>query len=532
MSTVYQAFVETAGAAPDASFLCGPPRDDAARVDVTFGEAAAEVERCRRVYAAAGYGHGHRVAILLGSDPRFVFHFLALNALGAAVVPVNPDNRHNDLVYLLGHSEADLVVALGERVADLSAAAAEVERPPAVIDEARFGEELPPARVPAPLAEEPGPGTICSLLYTSGTTGEPKGCLLGNECHLTAGAWYRDMGGVLTMHEGADRFYNPTPFHHVNNLVVTLSCVILTRNCLILVDRFSPARWWADIVASRATIMHYVGIIPALLMNLELEEAERQHKVRFGFGAGIEPQLHRRFEERFGIPLVEIWGMTETPRVFGDNFEPRRIDTRAFGRPCNGYEAKIVGENGTEAPRGEAGELAVRTAGPDPRRGFFSGYLKNEAATEAAWRDGWFYTGDIAIQGEDDMLYFVDRKKNIIRRAGENISAAEVEAIIVTHPSVAQVAIIAVPDELRDEEVMACIVPLAGVERTETLAREIACWCLERTAYFKCPAWLVFLDTLPVTPSQRLQRTRIFPAGVDPRCEPGVLDLREMKKRG
>jgi acyl-coenzyme A synthetase/AMP-(fatty) acid ligase len=173
----------------------------------------------------------------------------------------------------------------------------------------------------------------------------------------------------------------------------------------------------------------------------------------------------------------------------------------------------------------------VRSAGADPRRGFFSGYLKNEAATEEAWRGGWFHTGDVVRQAEDGMFYFVDRMKNIIRRSGENIAAAEVEAVLQAHDAVAQVAVLAVRDELREEEVMACVVPMPGVTPDAALAARLADWCLDKLAYFKAPGWVLFLDRLPTTGTQKVQKTQIFPRGEDPRTRAGCIDLRERKKR-
>jgi len=529
MNSVYDAFQIAASSHPDRDFICVPATETSMRRDVSFGEIAAQIAKARGSYIAAGFGYGSRVALMLPTQLEFVVHFLALNSLGSILIPVNPDNKSDDLVFIMSHSEAEIIITSADRGVELRSVACSVPKSFAVVDVEDFplGLQVRERALPG----QPNRASTCCILYTSGTTGQPKGCLLSNDCHLIAGAWYRDMGGVLKMAEGRERFYNPTPFYHVNNLVVTLTCVILTTNCLILVKRFSPNRWWSEIVATDATIMHYVGIIPSLLMNLPPDIIDRRHKVRFGFGAGIEPQLHRRFEERFGIPLVEIWGMTETPRVFGDNFEPRQIDTRAFGRPTLEYQAKIIDDEGREQPRGTPGELVVRSSGPDPRRGFFSGYLKDVNATEEAWRDEWMHTGDIAFQSDDGMLYFVDRKKNIIWRAGENISAAEVEAILVTHPQVAQVAVIAVPDELRDEEVMACVVAAPGADPGPLFANELASWALERTSYYKCPGWIAFVDSLPVTPSQRLQRTRIFPPGTDPRAIAGVVDLRHRKKR-
>jgi crotonobetaine/carnitine-CoA ligase len=130
------------------------------------------------------------------------------------------------------------------------------------------------------------------------------------------------------------------------------------------------------------------------------------------------------------------------------------------------------------------------------------------------------------------MLYFVDRKKNIIRRAGENIAAAEVEAVMQAHPSVAQVAVVAVPDELREEEVMACVVPMPGVPTGAALAEELFDWCMERVAYFKAPGFVLFLPSLPTTGTQKIQKAQIFPRGDDPRKRAGTVDLRERKKRG
>ncbi|MEQ9529446.1 MAG: AMP-binding protein [Parvibaculaceae bacterium] len=530
--TIYDIFVEAAKKSPENPFLCIPDERPGKSKDISYAEIAAQVEVVRKTYEKARFGHGHRVAMLLGARPDFVVHYLALNGLGCTIVPVNPDYRHAELLYLIDHSEADMAVALGDRVAELDAVGKELKRRFPVIDIDKFGDGIPNAVRPAPESGTPGPKSIAAILYTSGTTGQPKGCLMSNECHLICGSWYRDFGGALAMDQGVERFYNPSPFYHVNNLSVCLTCVMLTRNCLILVERFSPSKWWPEIVSSNATVVHYLGIIPSMLMKLPAAAHDRAHKVKFGFGAGIEPQLHGPFEERFGFPCVEIWGMTEIPRVFAANHEPRQVDTRAFGRPIEGEEeARIVDDNDREVPHGEMGELVVRTAGANPRHGFFSGYLKNEEATEEAWRGGWFHTGDICTQSEDGMLYFVDRKKNIVRRGGENISAVEVEAAILTHPAVSQVAVIAAPDELREEEVMACVVLKEGTEVTPELPKEIFNWCNEKIAYFKTPGWMIFLDSLPLTPSQRLQRTRIFPPGADPREQPGVVDLREMKKR-
>src|SRR5262249_37609906 len=177
------------------------------------------------------------------------------------------------------------------------------------------------------------------------------------------------------------------------------------------------------------------------------------HRIKFGLGAGVEPELRAAFEERFGFPLVEVWGMTETGRIYSDCVEPRQITTRAFGRPAGGLAARVVDHRDQEVARGAEGELLVRWDGPEgARHGFFAGYLKNAEATEEVWRGGWFHTGDVVRQMPDGMLVFLDRKKNIIRRSGENIAAAEVEACLQAHDAVSPGAVPAGPDAGREEE--------------------------------------------------------------------------------
>jgi acyl-CoA synthetase (AMP-forming)/AMP-acid ligase II len=542
--SVYAAFRQTAAVHPGNSFLCVPARADRADSDrygspqgleYSYADVLQIVEGLKQRYETAGYGLGHRVALLLDMRPEFFFHYLALNGLGCGIVPVNPDYRHDELLYLAEHSEADLAVVLPGRTADWQAvAAARKAKPLPVLN----GLDMPavlPAPQTKPAAGEPDHDTEYSLLYTSGTTDRPKGCILTNLYALNAGAWYRDLGGLLAIRHGEDRFYNPLPLFHMNHGAVTSTCAMLTANCLILTERFSPNRWWQEVVQTRATIIHYLGVVPPLLLNQPVTPEEKQHRVRFGLGAGVEPQLHRPFEDRFGFPLVEVWGMTETGRIFADCHEPRQIETRAFGRPLPGLEAMVAGDDGRELPRGQEGELLVRSSAADPRYGFFAGYLKNDKATDEAWAGGWFHTGDVVRQSDDGMLYFVDRKKNIIRRSGENIAAAEIEACLQAHDAVAQVAVLAAPDEIREEEVMACVVRMpgygAGQAAGPDLAEALFAWCFDRLAYFKAPGWILFVDNLPTTGTQKVQKAQIFRAGEDPRQRPGIFDFRARKKR-
>jgi crotonobetaine/carnitine-CoA ligase len=195
-----------------------------------------------------------------------------------------------------------------------------------------------------------------------------------------------------------------------------------------------------------------------------------------------------------------------------------------------GIDVRVVDEYDSDVPRGEPGEMVLRHSAQTPRRGFFSGYLKDDEATAQAWRGDWFHTGDTVRQDSDGMLHFVDRKKNIIRRSGENIAAAEVEALLQAHEAVKQVAVLAVPDETREEEVLACVV-LHEDRARDAAADDLFRHCYAQLAYFKAPGWIYFTDALPTTGTQKIQKHQIFPAGTDPRTLPGIFDLRERKKR-
>jgi len=482
VTTVFSAFERTAAAHGEKPFLVMPSW----RLELTYAQASERIAQIAARYRSRGYGRGHRVALQLENRPEFPLHFLALNSLGASVVPLNPDYRAAELEYVLAHSEASAHIT-----------ARDLGDPPQPKKAGNAGE--------------------CALLYTSGTTGKPKGCLLSDFYFLNVGQRYLDEGGLCAVHHGAERLITPLPFFHMNALAVSTTAMILSAGCVVQLDRFHPKTWWRDVVDTGATIVHYLGVMPAILMNLP--DTPAGHRVRFGYGANANPKDHAAFEARFGFPLIEAWAMTETGggALVAASREPRHVGTRCIGVPPPGLEILVS----------ESQELLVRQSGPDARRGFFSGYLKDERATEEAWRDGWFHTGDSVRRGPDGALHFVDRLKNIIRRAGENIAALEVEAALAGHPAVAQVAVIAVPDPVRDEEVMACVVLKEQAKSRET-AVSIQDWCLERLSYFKAPGHVAFLDTLPTTATNKVQKAKLADFAVK---AADSFDLRERKKR-
>jgi crotonobetaine/carnitine-CoA ligase len=518
---------------PDRPFLIVPPNADRGYLgegcEITYAAADAEIAALKAAYRTAGYGLGHRVAMLMENRPEHVLHRLALNALGVGCVPINPDYRPAETAYLLEHSEPALVLVIEARRAQIEAALAiSGHRPPLHVPGS--GVALPRPAAPA-RPGAPEPGTEAEVLYTSGTTGRPKGCILSHGYEVSVGDWYARLGGMAALRPGEDRIYNPLPLYHLNAGVASLLGAVAAGCCQVQTDRFNPRRWWREVKASRATIVHYLGIVAPMLLNQPPSDSDRDHGVRLGLGAGIEPELHAVFEARFGFPLIEIWGMTEFCRVLGDNHHPRQVGTRAFGRAVPGVDVRIVDDNDRDVPDGTPGEMLVRHSAATPRRGAFSGYLKNAEETEKAWRGDWFHTGDTVRREADGMLHFVDRKKNIIRRSGENIAAAEIEALLLSHPDIAQAAVLAVKDELRDEEVLACVVTRSGA-RDRATAEAIFAFCNERLAYYKAPGWLWFADTLPTTGTQKIQKHVIFPGGDDPREAKGMVDLRSLKRRG
>jgi len=531
-TTIGDAFARAAIAYAQRPFLAAPAGAHRSYhrngYEIDYATASREVQRLCEIYSGRGFGHGHRIAMLLDNRPEHFLYKLAFNSLGISCVPINPDYRANEIAYLLEHSTADLALASGDRIEQLAAGlSASAHKPPvALFDE--------PASLPL-AATPPGSGAVstsseASILYTSGTTGRPKGCVLSHGYELESGLWYATRGGLATFRPEGERLYNPLPVYHVNSSIMSFQCMMLSGGCQVQTDRFNPTRWWQEIRQTRATVVHYLGIIVPMLLNVAASPDDRDHCVRFGIGAGVEPQLHDVFEQRFGFPLIEVWGMTEMVRVILDNIAPRRIGQRAFGRPAPGVEVRLVDDEDRDVANGQPGEMVIRHSEATPRRGFFSGYLKDDKATREAWRGGWFHTGDTVRQDPDGMLYFVDRKKNIIRRSGENIAAAEIEAALQAHPLVKQVAVLAVPDPLREEEVFACIV-LTDDADPATADDLLFKHCYAELAYYKTPGWMLFVDALPTTGTQKIQKHHIFADGIDPCGLPGVRDMRARKKR-
>ena len=532
--TPFEAFARSADAGPECSCICLTRRPGRSYYpdggEWSYAQVMREVAAIRQIYRGAGYGRGHRVGLLLDSRPEIVLHWLALNGLGASIVPLNPENRAAEFEYILAHAEVQTVVALPERTAELMRACEALSPAPGVVLLEEFGAALPPPKKPAVEGAAPGRNTEAAILYTSGTTAAPKGCIITNDYCIAAGERYIRAGGLMPVRPQEERLFNPLPLFYVNSLVITNMAMILSGGCMIYPDRFHPATWWRDVAATRATIVQYLGIVVPALLNQSPSPQDRAHHVRFGVGAGVDPMRHLEFEERFGFPILEVWGMTEVAIASIANREPRHIDSRSVGMPLDGIEFRVVDQNDVDMPEEAPGELVVRAAGDDPGRGLFGGYYKDPEATVNAWRNGWFHTGDVVSRRADGTYCFIDRAKDIIRRSGQNISASEVEAALRAHPDVALAAAVPVKDDLREEEVLACIVLRDPAHAGRDTAERLVRWSLDRLAYFKAPGWIVFVDSLPVTYTQKIRKRDLFGPGEDPRMRPDCHDFRALKK--
>jgi acyl-CoA synthetase (AMP-forming)/AMP-acid ligase II len=530
ITTVYEAFAATAAAHPERPVLNVLPATaeayGIAAGELTYAEAKSRVDALAGTLASAGYGTGMRVALLLENRPLFFLYWLALNRLGVSAVPINPDLRAAELGYLIGHGEPALIVAIDARQAELAAAASAAG---IALDVIGPGQVPPAPRADAVVAENrTGEAREAAVLYTSGTTGRPKGCVLPNAYFLLAGRWYAGVGGIATLRPAGERMITPLPIFHMNAMAYSFMAMVAVGGCLTALDRFHPRTWWKDVCDSGATCLHYLGVMPSMLLGLPETEYDTAHRIRFGFGAGVDPQKQVAFEARYGFPLVEAWAMTETGAgaVIAAAAKDRLVGQASIGKPAADVVYRIADEGGAPVRDGEPGELLVRHAGDDPRYGFFAHYYKDADATAEAWADGWFHTGDIVRQGPDGNMTFVDRKKNVIRRSGENIAAVEVESILMRHPLITAAGVTAVPDPVRGDEVFACIACAESID-----AEAIVTWCLDQMAYYKAPGYVAFVEALPLTATQKIQRAELKTLANALLGDPATVRTTHLKKR-
>ncbi|MFP5109460.1 ATP-dependent acyl-CoA ligase [Neobacillus sp. C211] len=476
--------------------------------EVSFSELDKISGKAANAFKKLGISKGDKVALFLPNCTEFFFVWIGLSKLGAVMVPINTFFKEKETTFVINNSDSKMVITDSkslEMILNIRGNCELVENV-MVIDQGPSTNVLSFYKLiqmeDSHIDQvELSPDDDAAILYTSGTTGNPKGCVVPNSYYiLNAKLWLEHQEFT-----SEDRFLTPLPFFHMNPQILTTMGALTIGASVILLDRFHPGTWWEDVVRYEATQFHYLGVMPAILSSLPHSPLENGHKARLCLGAGISYKFHEAFENRFGLQTIEVFGMTETGLNMATPIRgERKLGTGSMGKVLPGIQAKIVDEFDQEVPIGTAGELVLKEELRPEGSSMMKYYYKNEAATKEAWRNGWFHTGDIARQDEEGFFYFVDRKKDIIRRSGENISSMEIEDCVRAHPQVVDAAAVPFPDPLREQEVRVCII----LNPNETVSEEeIVNWCSERLAYFKVPRYIEFVSKFPKTASQKVQKS-------------------------
>jgi len=476
----------------------------------SFKEVKHKVEQFAAMLKELGIKEKDKVALMLPNVPEFPFTWLATGLLGATTVPLNYRYQNFDASYVLEHSESKLVITTAEKVDMLHQIRLEdhvdfkIITTDEVNDRADFflDDVLNNVKDSFASTAKTYPETLMNIQYTSGTTGKPKGCMLSQKYWINIAEKIADPA-LIGIRED-DVLLTSQPFYYMDPQWNTMAALV-NGATLVVLDRFSPSVFWEKIREYKVTFFYVLGNMPVLLLKMPKSEKDKKHHVRFIGCSAIPPHLHKEIEERWGVPWYEVFGMTETGYDISMRVDEhdKYVGTGALGRPATDREVRIVDENGNVVPRGEVGEMVFRG------KGMMDGYYKNPEATNEVFRNGWFHTGDLAYMDEDGVLFYVGRVKDMIRRSGENIAAAEVEEVIMLHDSVQLAACTPVEDEIRGEEVKAHIVPKEKVSEQMAYIRTLIDHCEKNLASFKVPRYWEIRDSLPMTPSERIAKHRL-----------------------
>ena len=467
------------------------------------------------MFRTFGITKGDRVALFLPNCPEFLYCWFGLSMIGAISVPINNAYKKDETFYILDNSDASAFVAhqtllsvavpAGQMSKNLKAQlyvldgnVGGLETTTNMKDWKEFY-ECWDSQPSGDLDNTVLPDDISMLVYTSGTTGNPKGVQVTHLMYVAAGQGF----AYWTHATSRDRFFTCLPYFHANAQYYSTMGTMAAGATLIVESRFSASRFWSQVKESRATVVNFIGMMMPVLSKQPSSHDDRENEVRLFYGSpAFSKEFLEEFQERFGTQIIDGFGMTETCygtiEELGDS---RRSNSSGLPRkhPDEGFvnQLKIADELGNALPTGQVGEISIKNPAITP------GYWRNEEQSRLSLRDGWLYTGDLGWLDEDGYLYFVDRKKDVIRRRGENISSQEVEDVIKRHTSVLDCAVIAVPSDLGEDEVKAYVLPRDGIKLQP---EDIIYWCADNLAYFKCPRYIELREDLPRTPSLRVRK--------------------------
>ena len=483
---------------------------------ITYGQFQQYVLKTAGMFRQLGVSKGDRICLFMPNCPEYLYCWFGLSILGAISVPVNTAYKRDETAYILNDAGAVGMVA-HESLLPVASEAAGLA--PSVRHKLVVGEGPPSSpplargvggwtRFSESMAEsgqllvrpDVAPDDVSMLVYTSGTTGNPKGVMVTHQMYVAAGQGFAHW----TEATPEDRFFTCLPYYHANVQYYSTMGALAAEATLVVVDRFSASRFWGQVRESRATVVNFIGMMMPVLAKQPESPLDRHNQVRLFYGSpSFSPEFLEAFQERFVTDIIVGFGMTETCYGTIERIgQPRRASSSGQARqhPDPAFVNQVrIADADTGAPAGPnaVGEITIKNPAVMP------GYWKNEEQTRQSLREGWLYTGDLGWMDEDGFLYFVDRKKDIIRRRGENISSQEVENVIKRHPEVLDCAILAVPSELGEDEVKAYVVPRPGGVVTP---EEVVYWCSEHLAYFKVPRYVEMRDDLPRTPSLRVRK--------------------------
>ena len=480
---------------PDKDFVVFEGADGRV-TSLTYAAFGERVNRLANALTADGLQAGQTVALMVSTSPEFLISWFAINQAGAVMVPVNVFYAADELQYLLNNS--DSVGFIGEpRFIALFNEVAAICPGVRIKVSTRAADGLAGFRLlPDILANTPStchitrvpPDAPSQIVYTSGTTSRPKGVVISHTSSLVQGISVAMLFGMTP----SDRCCVVLPLFHVNGQYVGVMPTLTVGGTIVLLEQYSATNYWSQVRSHKCTLM---SIVPMLLRTMLAQPAradDAQHNVRFSFYAlPTTDDEWDQFERRFGVKLVEGYGLSETLGICSSNPVVHGTTKRhCIGLPTLGRQMRVVDDSYADLPHDQVGRILVRGGA------MFSGYYKNQEATDACLRDGWFDTGDNGSVDRDGYFHFFDRSKDVIKRAGENIAATEVERVLNEHPKVAESAVIAVPDPLRDEAIKAFVVLREGETMSE---EELRAWCARHLAKFKVPSFYEFRPSLPHT---------------------------------
>ncbi|MEO6972231.1 MAG: AMP-binding protein [Rhodoferax sp.] len=469
---------------------------------ITFGQLARSCRRVAALLEAHGAQPGDTVSLIMPNGLMTIQMLLGAMHGGFIVNPVNLLSQPEQMRYVLMHSDCSVVCVAPEweqRVRELLTA---VDRLVAVMVCDPNADALPGIEEFDAVEDlvSPTPATVALLMYTSGTTGVPKGVML-TQANLTANAQAIGTEHALD-HE--DRVLAVLPLYHINAFAVTMLAPLATGGSLAVPPKFSAARFWAQAWTTRCTWINVVPTMISYLLEGEAPKREQTAAIRFcrSASAALPPEHHRAFEDKFGIGIIETMGLTETAAPsFSNPLDAARRKYGAVGR-ASGCEARVVDASLARIPVGATGELVIR--GPN----VMPGYYKNVEATRSSFTpDGWLRTGDLGHVDADGFFFVTGRIKELIIKGGENIAPREIDEALLAHPGVLEAAAVGIPDKHYGQEIMACVVLREGALCSEDELRD---FCIVHLGPFKTPKVLRFVDELPRGPSGKVQRLKLL----------------------